>query len=156
LRAELLARGTVFHSRSDTEVLLAGYAEAGTAFLPRLRGMFAFTLWDERRSELVLARDPLGIKPLYYTYDGEQLVFASELRALLRSGAVSRRLDPAALAGYLSFGSVPEPRTLVADAQLLLPGHLLRVKVHGDRVAPPEDASFSEANWTPGPQAAPL
>jgi asparagine synthase (glutamine-hydrolysing) len=128
LRAELEARGAVFKTRSDTEVLLALWAREGTAMLPRLRGMFAFALWDDREGELVLARDPLGIKPLYYAVEGGTLRFASQVKALERGGAVSRETDPAGVAGFLLWGSVPEPFTIRRAVRALPAGSFLRVR----------------------------
>jgi asparagine synthase (glutamine-hydrolysing) len=131
LRDELAAAGARFRSRSDTEVVLAGYARHGAALWPRLRGMFAFALWDARQDCLWLVRDAMGIKPLYYVCDGERLAFASELRVLLETGAAARRIDPAGLAGFLGFGSVPEPYTLIKGVRLLPPGHALAVRSTG-------------------------
>jgi asparagine synthase (glutamine-hydrolysing) len=137
LRDELVAAGRTLRSRSDTEVVLRAYEAHGAAAFCRLHGMYALALWDGRRQELLLARDPLGIKPLYYCYADGRLVFASEVRALLSAGAVAPRLDPRAVHGYLSLGAVPEPRTLVAGVQALPPGYLLRAVVQGGRVLPP-------------------
>ena len=128
LRAELEARGGVFATRSDTEVLLALWEREGTATLSRLRGMFAFALWDDREGELVLARDPLGIKPLYYTAEGGTFRFASQVKALERGGAVSRETDPAGVAGFLLWGSVPEPFTIRRAIRALPAGCFLRVR----------------------------
>jgi asparagine synthase (glutamine-hydrolysing) len=111
LRRDLEAKGRVFRSNSDTEVLLQLYAEKGSAMVHDLRGMFAFALWDEQRRQMVLARDPYGIKPLYYADDGWTFRFASQVKALLSGGAVSRDPDPAGLTGFYLFGSVPEPFT---------------------------------------------
>ncbi|HNN93474.1 MAG TPA: asparagine synthase (glutamine-hydrolyzing) [Pseudomonadota bacterium] len=139
LRTELAQAGAVFRGGSDTEAILVGYEQLGDALWPRLRGMFALALWDARDEELRLVRDPLGQKPLYYVAepaeDGlRRLCFASELRALLSAGAVPPRIDAQALLGYLTWGSVPEPGTVVAGVQALPPGHLLRLRVGGDRL----------------------
>ncbi len=122
LRAELEAAGDSFATESDTEVLLALYARHGVTMLERLRGMFAFALWDEREATLLLARDPLGIKPLYYTLDGGVLRFASQVKALEAIGA-ARAVDPAGLAGFLLWGSVPEPWTFRRGVRALPAGH---------------------------------
>ncbi|MFQ5667557.1 MAG: asparagine synthase (glutamine-hydrolyzing) [Candidatus Binatia bacterium] len=127
--------GGGWRSDSDTEVLLRAYARWGVACLDRLRGMFAFALWDQAAKRLLLVRDQFGIKPLYYTVSGCQLVFASQVRALLASGLVPRRLDSQALASYLSFGSVETPLTIVRDVRSLQPGHLLIAELHGKAVA---------------------
>ena len=112
----------MFRGGSDTEVIVVGYEQLGDALWPRLRGMFALALWDARDEELRLVRDPLGQKPLYYVAepaeDGlRRLCFASELRALLSAGAVPLRIDAQALLGYLTWGSVPEPGTVVAGVR---------------------------------------
>lgn len=128
LRAELERHGLKFNSQSDTEVLLRLYEREGADCLQRLRGMFAFAIWDEREQSCFLARDPLGIKPLYVAQVARGLVFASELRAVLASGLVARELDPAGVLGYFESGTVPEPRTLVRGVECLPAGHSLRWK----------------------------
>jgi asparagine synthase (glutamine-hydrolysing) len=112
LKAGLEAKGYSFRSDSDTEVLLQLYADRGPAMVEELRGMFAFGLWDGRKRQLLLARDPLGIKPLYYADDGWTIRFASLAKALLAGGAVSRDPDPAGIVGFHLLGSVPEPFTV--------------------------------------------
>lgn len=128
IRAELEDRGRRFYSNTDTEVLLAAYAEWGHECLPRLRGMFAFAVWDVQQEELFLARDRFGIKPLYYAQTSGGFVFASELKALLASGVVSRAVDRAAIWEYLTYGSIPQPRTILRDARMLPAGHYMRVR----------------------------
>lgn len=136
LRSELEGYGYKFRSRTDTEVVLAAYGKWGLEAFGRLRGMFAFSLWDESRKRLVLARDPFGIKPLYYYKDASLFLFASEVRALLRSGLVSRRLSKEGLASYLQFGSVQGPWTAIHNVCSLQPGHYMLVesKNNGVRV----------------------
>jgi asparagine synthase (glutamine-hydrolysing) len=112
LKAGLEAKGHRFRSDSDTEVLLQLYADRGPSMVEALRGMFAFGLWDSRKRQLLLARDPLGIKPLYYADDGWTIRFASQAKALLAGGAVSRDPDPAGIVGFHLLGSVPEPFTV--------------------------------------------
>ena len=112
LKAELEAKGCSFRSDSDTEVLLQLYADRGPSMVEALRGMFAFGLWDSRKRQLLLARDPLGIKPLYYADDGWTIRFASQAKALLAGGAVSRDPAPAGIVGFHLLGSVPEPFTV--------------------------------------------
>jgi asparagine synthase (glutamine-hydrolysing) len=112
LKAELEAKGYTFKSDSDTEVLLQLYADRGPSMVEALRGMFAFGIWDSRKRQLLLARDPLGIKPLYYADDGWTIRFASQAKALLAGGAVSRDPDPAGIVGFHLFGSVPDPFTV--------------------------------------------
>jgi asparagine synthase (glutamine-hydrolysing) len=126
LRRDLEARGCQFHSQGDTEVLLMGYREWGQQLLERLRGMFAFAIWDPSRQALLLVRDRLGIKPLYYASAPGRLLFASELRALLASGLVPRELDVTGLDSFLKFGAVQEPATMVRGVRLLPAGCLLR------------------------------
>jgi asparagine synthase (glutamine-hydrolysing) len=113
LRDLLTTDGFQFQGHSDTEVLLRAYERWGTESLTRLRGMFAFALWDARRSRLVIARDPMGIKPFYYAERKDKwFVFASEVRALLQSGLLDSRIDRRSLAGYLAYGAVQEPLTV--------------------------------------------
>ncbi len=133
LRQELMKRGHQFATHSDTEVIVHAYEEWGVDCLQRLRGMFAFALYDGRNpySPLVfLARDRLGIKPLYFYVSPSQkeVLFASEVRALLASSMIPREIDPNALPGFLLFGSVMEPNTLVKGVFSLPPGHLLRIQ----------------------------
>jgi asparagine synthase (glutamine-hydrolysing) len=114
-----------FRSHSDTEVILALFALKGITGLARLRGMFAFAIWDALERRLLLARDPNGIKPLYYSTDGAHLRFASQVKALVSGGAMSTRHDPAALCGFLLWGSVPEPRTIYETMKAVPAGHYL-------------------------------
>jgi len=145
LRAELRAAGHRFRSATDTEVLVHLYEEHGVNLARHLRGMFAFAIWDECRKRLVLCRDRLGIKPLYYRVDGGQLSFASEVQALFRPGD---GIDPVALVGYLRLGWVPGPGTITSGVSELPPGHVLVWE--GDRGEPnryssPLSASVGEA-----------
>ncbi|MDO8564836.1 MAG: asparagine synthase (glutamine-hydrolyzing) [bacterium] len=123
LRKELA--GYPFKSESDTEVILAGFAKWGEKVFARLQGMFAIALWDSTEKKLLLARDPVGIKPLYYHLDGERLVFASEIKAILEHAHVKRELNPLALNLYLRVNYVPAPLTMFSGIKKLLPGHLL-------------------------------
>ncbi len=125
VRGELEKAGTTFVSHSDTEVVLKAYARWGEACLPKFRGMFALALWDARRHRLLIARDPMGIKPLYYAQSGSYFLFASEVRTLLGTGLLQRRIDPAGLVNYLTFGSAYDPLTLIEGVRALLPGHTL-------------------------------
>lgn len=139
LRQELEAAGWGFRSQSDTEVILYGYLAWGEGVLARLRGMFAFAIADARpgSQRLLIARDPLGIKPLYYARTTAGFVFASELKGLLASGLVGREINPAALAGYLLLGSVPTPLTIYAQAMALEPGCRLEIDFDGAVLHPP-------------------
>ncbi len=134
LREELEADGVRFASASDTEVLLHLYRRQGEALVERLEGMFAFALWDRRRRRLLLARDPHGIKPLYYAQGGGSIRFASSVRALLRGRGVSRDPDPSGVAGFLAWGSVPEPATIFRAVRALPAGSVLRVTAEGPEV----------------------
>jgi len=140
-RAGLEAKGHRYRSHTDTETLLYLYEEHGVAMLHLLRGMFAFGLWDARRRQLLLARDRLGIKPLYYTVAGGQLIWASEIKAILEHPAVPRELDETAFAQYLTFAAVPPPATLFAGIHKLAAGHYLRVDADGTLAV--------ERWWTP-------
>jgi asparagine synthase (glutamine-hydrolysing) len=125
LKRELEGRGHRFATDCDTEVLVHLYEEEGDRFVERLRGMFAIAVWDKPRQRLLLARDPFGIKPLYYRHAGGGLSFASELKAMLKQPGFSRQIDPRAVAAYLAFNSIPAPLTIFAEARKLPPGHVL-------------------------------
>jgi len=125
LRAELEAHGHRFRTHCDVETVVHGYEEWGDAVARRLRGMFAFALWDESRQRLLLARDRLGKKPLVYHEANGEIAFASELRALLRAPGVPREADVAAIHEYLTYQYVPHPRTAFAGVAKLPPAHLL-------------------------------
>src|SRR5215472_71093 len=129
LTADLLARGHRFATASDTETLVHLYEEHGADCVRHLRGMFAFALWDARRRTLLLARDRLGIKPLYYAETAHGLVFGSELKALIVTPWVQREIDPRALAAYLRFGYVPDPLSILKGVVKLPPGHVVLMKV---------------------------
>jgi len=126
LRAQLNRDGIVTRSHSDTEVLLKLYAQKGPAMLNMLRGMYALAIWDARKRQMFFARDPFGIKPLYIADDSRTLRFASQVKALL-AGQVDTRPEPAGHAGFLLWGSVPEPYTLYRGIRALLPGHWMMV-----------------------------
>ncbi|HYO98911.1 MAG TPA: asparagine synthase (glutamine-hydrolyzing) [Pyrinomonadaceae bacterium] len=163
LRRELEQRGQRFRTDCDTEVLLAAYAEWGTDALARLNGMFAFALWDAHREELLLARDRLGIKPLYYAFgakdengaqgraaadaskvDGQSFVFASEIKAILATGLVERALDTEALNQYLTFLWTPDPHTVFRGIHKLPPAHFLIWRAGEISVREWWDVSFDE------------
>jgi len=128
LRDVLERDGARFTSTSDSEVILALYAREGTAMLGKLRGMFALAIWDALARRLVLARDPYGIKPLYFVDQDGWLQFASQVKALEAGGRVGRELDPGAVAGFLLWGSVPEPRTIRKAVRAVPAGHVLVVE----------------------------
>ncbi|MDJ1185068.1 asparagine synthase (glutamine-hydrolyzing) [Roseofilum casamattae] len=126
LRADLIAKGIGFQSQTDTEAILQLYRTYGTDCVRHLRGMFAFAIWDDREKTAFLARDPLGIKPLYYWRSGQTLLFSSELRALLASSLPGKTLNPRGLYSYLVSGSVAEPDTLIQDIETLPAGGWLQ------------------------------
>ena len=125
LRAHLESRGHVFASRSDTEVMVHLYEERGPAFVEELRGMFGIAIWDEKRARLVVARDRVGIKPLYYWETATGVAFASELRCFLALDTFPRRIDRRAVARYLALGYIPDPMCVFEGVRKLPPGHIL-------------------------------
>jgi len=131
LREELEAKGHRYRSHTDTETIVHLYEEDGPACVERLDGMFAFGIWDGLRRRLVLARDRLGVKPLYYARLADGLVFGSEAKAILEHPAVPRELDEEAFADYLTFGFVPAPRTMFRGISKLGPGERLVVAADG-------------------------
>jgi asparagine synthase (glutamine-hydrolysing) len=142
LRQELEAKGHVFRTRSDTEVIVHAYEQWHEQFVAKLRGMFALAIIEMPQGRsgpaaaVFLARDPLGIKPLYYALGGGGLLFASEVRALLASGCVPPQLSAAAVPSYLLFGSVSEPVTMVEGVFSLPPGHFVKIHAHDPRRVP--------------------
>lgn len=134
LRRELESLGYVFYSHGDTEVLLKAYHAWGPDFVQRLNGMFAFAIWERDSGRVLLGRDRLGIKPLYYADLSGGLRFASTLPALLAAGGVDTAIDPVALNHYLSFHAVvPAPYTLFSGVRKLAPGTLLTIEADGRR-----------------------
>ncbi len=132
LRDELKALGYRFFSGGDTEVLLKGYHAWGTDLLPKLNGMFAFAIWERDSQQLFIARDRLGVKPLYLSRTGQRLRFASSLPALMAGGDIGKTLDPIALNHYLNFHAVvPAPRTLLAGVEKLAPATWMRIDAQG-------------------------
>ena len=155
LRPELEALGLSFRSNTDTEVVLNAYRAWGPACIDRLEGMFAFAIWDEPRQRLFIARDRVGIKPLYYSLDNGTLRFASELKALLVDPSLDRRIDADALDRYFSYGYVPAPDTVFESVKKLPPAHTLVWEDGNTTIAPywryeavSAPASFkSEGEW---------
>src|SRR5258708_10414189 len=148
LRAELEADGETFSTTSDTEVLLRMYLRQGPAMLSRLRGMFALAVWNEATRTMFLARDPYGIKPLYYANDGRTLRVASQVKALLAGGAASATRDPAGVSRFLLRGSVPEPFTIYESIRSLPAGHWMEITPPGPRLP---QTSFSIPALLPEP-----
>lgn len=154
LAAELGARGLQLRTTSDTEVLLELWAQKGPACLPELRGMYAFALYDQEERVLHLARDPFGIKPLYWSDDGGTVRVASQVKALLAGGRVATDIDPPGLVGFHLLGSVPEPFTLYRAVQSVPSGHLVRVDAQGVRTPTPFcaiEGVLAEAERQPPP-----
>ncbi len=157
LRPILEAKGHVFRTRSDTEVILHAYEEWGPRCLERFNGMFALAIWDGKQQALFLARDRIGEKPLYYFHDGRRLIFASEIKAILADATVPRRLNPQGLANFLALGHAVAPQTIYQNISKLLPGHYLfarngKLQVTrywdvGDEQALPKDATLSEEEY---------
>jgi asparagine synthase (glutamine-hydrolysing) len=125
LRAELEGRGHRFRTRSDTEVIVLGYKEWGTGVFDRLNGMFGLAIWDARSRRLVVARDAMGIKPVYYSNSRGRLTFASEIRALTAADGRAPQVDPVALSSFLKFRYTPAPATIFRDIRKLAPGTML-------------------------------
>jgi asparagine synthase (glutamine-hydrolysing) len=151
LRAMLEAKGYSFKTKSDTEVILRSYEAFGGACVERLRGMFAFAIWDVREGRLFIARDRVGIKPLYYTVHDGTFLFASEIKALLQWPEVPREIDPVALRQYLQLRYVPGPRTMFRDIFKLQPGHTLtlsrgKITLHEYWDLPLDEAEASAGN----------
>lgn len=154
LKSELEAKGFAFRTRSDTEVIINGYAAWGDKVVERLNGMFAFALWDVRRRRLVLARDRLGKKPLYWRATPKGLAFASEMKSLLADPGLRRETDPAAVDKFFTYGYIPAPDTILKGVRKLRPGHLLvwdgkaeAVSQYWDVAYRPETGARSEDSW---------
>jgi asparagine synthase (glutamine-hydrolysing) len=149
LRPGLEAKGHRYRTRSDTETILHLYEEQGAECVQNLIGMFAFAVWDQNKRELLLARDRIGVKPLYYTISEGRLIFASEIKAILAYPGVSRQVDQEALSLYLSFGAVPAPRTLFQGISKLPAGHRLIARADGQvKLERYWDAVFPEDGYT--------
>ena len=134
LRQELIDLGHEFRSSADSEVVLHGFQEWGPAVVKRLRGMFAYALWDEQTGELHAARDRLGIKPLVYYWDGKRFLFGSEIKSILAAPEVNTELDRSALWDYFTYLYVPTPKTAYRYIRKLPPGHTLRFAANGEPV----------------------
>jgi len=143
---ELQALGHVFHTKSDTEVIVHAWEQWGAECVQRLRGMFAFALWDRNRQTFFMARDRLAVKPMFYAVlDDGQLLFGSELKSLLAHGGLKRDIDPLAVEEYFALGYVAEPRTIFKQARKLSPGHMLQWR-RGD--AQPEQQPYWDVRFT--------
>jgi asparagine synthase (glutamine-hydrolysing) len=135
LKKDLVAKGHRFYTNSDTEVIVHAYEAYGDRFPACLNGMFAFALHDEKRQRLLLARDHIGIKPLFYYHDDRNLIWGSEIKAIIASGLIERQLNVDALAQFISWEYVPGSDTLFSAIQKLKPGHLLELDLSSRRSA---------------------
>jgi asparagine synthase (glutamine-hydrolysing) len=145
LRRTLEAKGHTFRSRTDTEVIVHAYEEYGPTCVQRFNGMFAFAIWDSRKRSIFIARDRLGVKPLYYWSNGNHFAFSSELKALLALPQVPRRLSMQALQSYLMYEYVPAPESIFADIQKLPAGHFLEIQLDGS------EQGCHTLGWRPQP-----
>ena len=143
LHEDLVKKGHTFKTRSDTEVIVHLYEEEGEKCFEKLRGMFAIAIWDARNRKLVLARDRVGKKPLFYFYDGSRIAFASEMKAILEVPNVSRDIDPQALSDYFSFLYIPAPKSIFKHIRKVLPGHYVVASDNGIREVEYWDISFA-------------
>ncbi len=148
LRQELVSLGHVFRTQSDTEVIVHGYEAWGPDVCAKLNGIFGFAVWDDRKKRLVLGRDHVGVKPLYYCHDGERLVFGSEIKAILACPGVGRTLDMHALDHYLTFEYIPAPESIFKEIRKLRPGHRLVWQEGRISIAPYWRLVPQEKNWT--------
>jgi len=147
LAKELKAKGHRFKTHCDTEVIVHAWEEWGEKCVDKFRGMFAFAIWDRNQQQLFLARDRLGIKPLYYAELNNGLfVFSSELKALLVHPNTNREIDPQALEDYFAFGYIPEPKTIFKQARKLLPGHRLKIQINRPL---PSSVEYWDVPFTP-------
>ena len=153
LNRQYLSTGHTFRTRSDTETIVHLYEELGEACFAQLRGMFGIALWDARRKRLLLARDPIGKKPLFYSWDGQRLLFGSEIKALLEVPGVSREIDLTAVSDYFTYQYIPAPKTIYRNVKKLRAGHYLIVEGSGVREVCYWDIHFdqtrelSETEW---------
>jgi asparagine synthase (glutamine-hydrolysing) len=154
LRTLLLGKGHVFKTQSDTEVIVHLYEELGSQCVERLRGMFAFALWDENAQTLFLARDRVGIKPLYYSLSEKAIVFASEIKAILADPAIKRELAPEIVDRFLTFLYVPGEDTLLQGIHKLAPGHYLLAKNGKAEIRQYWDLRFLKPSESPSPKDA--
>ncbi|HET7217713.1 MAG TPA: asparagine synthase (glutamine-hydrolyzing) [Vicinamibacterales bacterium] len=145
LRDILVAHGHVFRTQSDTEVMIHGYEQWGEDVVPRLRGIFAFAILDERHHRLLLARDHFGVKPLIYYADGSRFAFASEMKAITIDPAIPRAIDWSAVADYFDYGYVPAPRAILNGFTKLRPGHLMSVDLR--RAAAPVQKCYWQLTY---------
>lgn len=142
LRSELQAKGHIFNTKTDTEVILALYEYEGTNLLSKINGMFAFALWDKEKKTLFIARDRIGKKPLYYYNDGTHFLFGSEIKALLKSSVVRKEIRPDALYDFFTYQYIPDPKTIFKNMYKLEPGHWMTINCDGIKKEKYWDVSF--------------
>ncbi|MFH1147823.1 MAG: XrtA/PEP-CTERM system amidotransferase [Pseudomonadota bacterium] len=152
LRTILESKGHTFRTNSDTESIVHAYEQWGTGCVERLRGMFAFAIWDEKAQKLLVARDRLGIKPVYYYLDNRRIIFASEIKSILQDTSVKREVDLEALSDYLSLLYVPAPKTMFKNIHKLPAGHILLSDARGREVKEYWDVSFARTDEKPEEQ----
>jgi len=150
LRAELIKQGHRFKTSSDTESIVHGYEAWAEGVCERLNGMFGFALWDSRKKKLLLSRDRLGIKPLYYYQDNEKLVFGSEIKAILPCPKIQKTIDPVALDNFLTFEYIPSPRSIFREIRKLEPGHWLTWQHGKIQIRPFWALVLQEKPWNEG------
>jgi len=143
LKYELKSNGIKFHGDSDTEVVLRLYAEYGEKVCRKLRGMFAFAIWDDKLKELFLARDTFGIKPLYFYDEKNCMFFSSQVKSLLRANSIPKIIDSAGYVGYKLWGHIPEPYTLFTGIRSLEPGTWMKIRKDGKKSSASYDSLYS-------------
>jgi asparagine synthase (glutamine-hydrolysing) len=152
LNRRYLSSGHQFRTRSDTETIVHLYEELGEACFAELNGMFAIALWDARKRRLLLARDRIGKKPLFYSWDGTRLLFASEIKALWKAGGLVREMDLEALSDYFSYYYIPAPKTIYRSVRKLRPAHYMVVEKGGIREVPYWDIHFNQTRQLSEPE----
>jgi len=146
LRNELIKNGHIFRTNSDTEVIIHAYEQFGNSCVEHLRGMFAFAIWDSRKEILYVARDRVGIKPLFYYRDDKKFLFSSEIKSILRDPSIKREMNYEALEDYLSYGYIPAPKTIFIGINKLYPGHFMTVSKEGIKISEYWDLIFGAKN----------
>ena len=144
LRQELEELGHLFHSNTDTEVIVHAYEAWGEDCISRFRGMFAFAVWDEKRKIILLARDRLGIKPLFYYWDGRVFIFSSEIKGILTYPHVNRAIDTTALFDYFTYLYIPPPKTIYTHIRKIREGHVLKYENEALKEHKYWDINFAE------------
>ena len=149
LRTQLKQQGHQFLTRCDTETILAAYKQYGENCVDHLRGMFAFAIWDSLDKTLFLARDRVGKKPLYYFFDGQRFIFASEIKAIIQHPIVSREIDHQAIADYFNYNYIPFPRTIFKSIRKLRPGNILKLSIQSDNLLNLQEQEYWDVRYSP-------